>query len=139
MTAKCVFNTGKALLGLQRVPIGITADTQYGELEVGRVYLIMGMMLFDGHLTYLIDSGRIVNACYQQLFTIIDGRFPPNWHFRAFARSDNYRQVLEAVWGYPELVFDESHYAKLVDMEEDAQRIYFRRKMEMEKNGNSDY
>jgi hypothetical protein len=132
MKVKCLYNTGKALLKYERPPLG-TSETQYGQLEIGKEYLVMGMLLGEGILDYLIDSGGVISACPYPLFEIVDNKLNSNWFFRSFAQEDTIYPYQVAVWGYYELVFDTSHFEKLVEVDEEAQRIYFRRKIEIER------
>ncbi len=132
MKVKCIFNTGKALLDYERIPLGTTDITQYGQLEIGKEYLVMGMIMTDGYLTYLVDDD-VINACPYQFFEITDSQLTPNWYFKALTKQDKNYPNQEAVWGYYELCFNDNHYAQLVDMEESAMRIYFKRKIETEK------
>ena len=134
MKIKCLFNTGEILLEYSRRPLGTSKETQYGQLEINKEYFVMGMIIGEGTLDYLIDDSGIISACPYQLFEIIDNRLPSNWFFNAFIRSDDIFPYQEAVWGYYELVFDNSHYEKLIEVDEEAHRIYFRRKIELETN-----
>lgn len=133
MIAKCIYNTGRALISYERKPLGTSEQTQYGELEVGKEYLVMGMIMRNGYLTYLIDDSGIISACPCQLFEVLDNIIPTNWYFKSFTKDfPNYINQ-EAIWGYYELVFDDNHHEKLIEMNEEAHRIYFRRKIELEK------
>lgn len=132
MKAQCRCKTGLGLVRYPRKAIGTTEETCYGELEIGRIYLVMGMTLVDGVLNYLIDSGRVINAHHHQLFEIIENKIPPTWFFRSFTDTDKFFQGLEAIWGYHELVFDSNHYEKLIEMEDEAHETYFLRKIELE-------
>ena len=131
MKVICKSNTGKALTGYERKPLGCSEITQYGQLEIGKEYLVMGMIMSKGYLSYLVDDG-VISACPYQLFEIIDNKLTSNWYFKAFTKDDDIYPYQEAVWGYYELCFDTNHYEQLVDMEENAMRIYFRRKIEIE-------
>ncbi|MDL2304961.1 hypothetical protein LJC72_06435 [Bacteroides sp. OttesenSCG-928-D19] len=93
----------------------------------------MGIVLFNDHLGYLIDDG-IISICPYQLFEIIDNRLPHNWFFNNLTSEDSAFPFIETIWGYYELCFEKNYYEKLiVNMEEEASRIYFRRKIELEK------
>jgi hypothetical protein len=81
----------------------------------------------------LIDDGGFVSAYPYPLFEVIDSKIPYGWFFKSFKNTDENYPYQEAIWGYYELVFENSHYEKLVDVNEEAMRIYFRRKIEMEK------
>ena len=139
MKIKCINNTGEALRSYENTDLkkeelgrfGATVYTQYG-LIIGKDYLVMGMILGEGTLDYLIDDDGVISAYPYPLFEVIDNKVSSNWFFRTFKKDDNIYPYQEAVWGYYELVFDDSHYEKLVDRDEEAHRIYFKRKIELE-------
>ncbi len=132
MKIKCLYNTGKALLEHLQKALGVTEYTEYGLLKVGKEYIVMGMLLGEGVLDYLIDDGGIISTYPYQLFEIVDNKISLSWHFRTFTKGDINYPFQEAVWGYSELVSDDNHYENLVEKEEEAHRIYFKRKKELE-------
>jgi hypothetical protein len=132
MKVRCLYNTGEILLDYQRIPLGTSIETRYGQLEINKEYLVMGIIIGQGILSYLVDDGGIISACPYQLFDVIDNKLSSNWFFRDFKKSDDIFPYQEAVWGYYELCFEETHYEGLIDMEEKAHRTYFRRKIEIE-------
>lgn len=141
MKVRCVYNTGKVLREYDNKPLskdelgqfGTTEYTEFG-LIIGKEYLVMGMMLGEGTLDYLIDDGGYIFAYPYPLFEITDNKLPSSWFFKSLKNTDENYPYQEAIWGYYELVFDETHYEKLVvDIDEEALRIYFRRKIELEK------
>jgi len=133
MKVKCLYNTGEVLMGYPSKPMGITKSTEYGLLKIDKEYIVMGIILGEGVLGYLIDDGGIISACPYQLFEIKENKLPPNWYFKAFAEGEGVYPYQEAIWGYKELVLNEGHYEKLIEQEDEAMRIYFRRKVEFEK------
>lgn len=145
MKIRCIYNTGEDLRAFENKPLskdelgrfGATGHTQYG-LVIGKEYLVMGMMLGEGALAYLVDDGGYISAYPYPLFEVIDNKLPSSWFFKSLKNTDENYPYEEAVWGYYELVFDNSHYEKLVDVDENAQRIYFRRKIELEKELNEE-
>lgn len=133
MVVKCIHNTGDILLNYERIPFGTNEHTQYGQLEKGKQYLVTGMILGEGILNYLIDDGGIISACPYQLFEVVTNDVPVSWHYKPLLVGDNKFPYLEAIWGYHELVFDDLHYEKLIEGDEESKRIYFKRKIELEK------
>jgi hypothetical protein len=140
MKIKCLYNTGKALRIYEERPLeshelgrfGATKYTEYNDIEIGKEYLVMGMILFDSYLSYLIDN-RTISAVPCQLFEVVDSSVTPNWHFRLIRNDENIYPYIKAIWGYFELCFDEKSYEKLImEIEDEAQRIYFIRKIEVE-------
>lgn len=140
MKVRCIYNTGEALRVYENKPLskdelgkfGATGQTEFG-LIIGKEYIVMGMLLGEGCLDYLIDDGGYVSAYPYPLFEVIDNKLPSSWFFKSLKNTDENYPYQEAIWGYYELVFDDNHYEKLVDVDEEAQRIYFRRKIELEK------
>lgn len=139
MKVRCVHNTGEALRVYEDRPLrkeefgrfGVSEYSNFG-IEIGRDYLVMGMTLGNGFLSFLIDEGGMIVDCPYPLFDIIDNKIPTSWFFKIFDKMDENFPYREAVWGYYELVFDSAHYEKLMDLEEEAKEIYFTRKMELE-------
>jgi hypothetical protein len=60
MIIKCKYNTGEVLLPYERKPLGTSAQTQYGELDIDREYIVMGMIMKSGYLTYCNYSGTSI-------------------------------------------------------------------------------
>ncbi|MDR1671658.1 MAG: hypothetical protein LBR57_03970 [Alistipes sp.] len=141
MTIRCVHNTGKVLRDYENKRLskdtfgrfGTSWHTEFG-LEIGKDYLVMGVLYGEGTLDYLIDEGGYISAYPYPLFEVVDNRLPSNWFFKSLKNTDNNYPYQEAICGYYELVHDDTHYEKLVNYEEDACRIYFRRKIELEKS-----
>ncbi|PTT02548.1 hypothetical protein DBR11_04475 [Pedobacter sp. HMWF019] len=129
MKIKCLYNTGEILMNSQRKPKYVSENTKYSQLKIGEEYLVLGILMIDGLLYYLVDDGGIISECPSLLFCIIDNKLPDDWFF---SNIENEYTEIEAVWGYYELVFDPQHYSKLINMDEEAHRIYYRKKMGME-------
>lgn len=140
MRIRCTYNTGEALRAYESRPLskdeigrfGATEHTQFG-LIVGKEYMVMGMIMSSGILNYLIDDSGYISAYPYPLFEVISNKLPSSWFFGALKSTDNNYSYQEAIWGYYELVFDKTHYEKLVDLDEEATRMYFRHKIELEK------
>ncbi len=142
MKVKCIYNTGEALRPYEYKPLekevfgrfGASANTEFG-LTIGEEFLVMGMILGKDCLTYLINDGSLIGCYPYALFEVIDNKLPNSWFFKSFKNTDEMYPYQESVWGYYELVFDVNHYEKLVEMDEEASRIYFKRKMDLEALG----
>lgn len=140
MKVKCLYKTGADLRSYENQSLseeqlgrfGTTGHTVFGELEVGREYLVMGIIIFETYQSYLIDDG-LISACPCQLFEVIDEKISINWHVRTTEKDEDIYPYVQMLIGYPELCSDKKAYEKLiVEKEEDAQRVYFRRKIELE-------
>lgn len=114
------------------VQSGIPNNFNFG-LEIDKEYFVMGIMLSDKQLWYMIDEGGVPNFYPYQLFEVTDTLISNNWHFKLYnLNSEVYLFQKQAMWGYFELCFDENHYEQLVNRESEALRLYFRRKIELE-------
>jgi len=141
MKIRCLYNTGeflkiyeykildKEMLGR----FGATELTQYG-IEIGNEYLVMGIIIFETYQGYLIDDGGFISVYPCQLFEVLDNKINDNWQFRLIDNKEDIYPFVQAIFGYSELCTDKNAYEKLiVEKEELAERIYFRRKIELEK------
>jgi len=125
MKVKCIHDkvTGDEWF---QVPYGWPKGTRFGFLEVNKEYLVMGMFKGEGDLYCLIDDYGSIISYPIQLFEVVDSKIPDDWHFRMYTKQDPLYPYREAVWGYYELCFNDDHYDKLVDQDDEAQAIYFR-------------
>lgn len=146
MKILCLKNTGEALKDYEYKEIskkelgrfGATSETQFG-LTIGKEYLVMGMILGENSLHYLIDDTVHISAYPYPLFEVIDHNLPSKWFFKTLNSADRNYPYQEAFWGYQELVFEQDHYKKLVENDEEAIQTYFKRKIELEEELNEDY
>ena len=68
------------------------------------------------------------------MFEIVDDKLGTNWHFRLIEKEEDVYPFVQAVLGYYEFCIDRKAYEKIiVEKDEETQRIYFRRKIELEK------
>lgn len=144
MKIRCINNTGEALRRYEYVSLGkdelgrfgTTGYTTYGDggLTIGEEYLVMGIIIFETYQGYLIDYGGLPSVIPCLLFELIDDRVNSNWHFRIMEKKEDIYPFVQAIFGYPELCSDMKAYENLIiEMEEEYQQIYFRRKIEFEK------
>ncbi|SUJ25593.1 Uncharacterised protein [Sphingobacterium spiritivorum] len=142
MKVRCINNTGEFLRRFEYNPLekemigrfGATAYSGYDELWIGKDYLVMGIIIFKTYQAYLIDDNGFISACPCQLFEVVDNKVNSNWHFRLIEKDEDIYPFVQAILGYPELCSDKKAYENLIiEMEQDTQRIYFRRKVELEK------
>ncbi len=140
MKVRCIHNTGEELRAYENKQLnkdelgkfGATGHTEY-DLSTGKEYIVMGMLMGEGVLDYLIDDGGHISAYPYPLFEVSENNIPSTWFFKSYKSTDENYPYQETVWGYHELVFDNTHYEKLVEGDEEAERIYFKRKIELEK------
>lgn len=140
MKARCVNNTGSILRSYELEHIsnesafgrfGVSETTVY-PIDVGREYLVMGLIVFQSYVAYLVDDDGYICACPCQLFEIVDDRVNLSWRFRVVEKNEEIYPFVQAILGYPELCSDLKSYQKLIfDEEQEAQQIYFVRKTEI--------
>jgi len=103
-------------------------------LEIGKVYTVYGVSVWRNGLNYLLDIPLDGKTCpewfHVEYFEIVDSLLPNNMHFRYFGESD--KRGVNALWGYPELIYDYDHYAGLIEMEKSALAIFAKRKQEID-------
>ena len=116
----------------KNLPEGSPDNFDYG-LEKEKEYLVMGIMLFENSLEYLIDENGKPSWFPHQLFTISNTRLSQNWHFKAFPRQESDKLLF--LCGFYELCCDKDFqfYTLLLERDENALSKYFQRKMEAEK------
>ena len=113
--------------------IGGDEHIGYG-LKFGEELFVVGMCISNDNLHYLFNSGRVIQLCPYDLFKIIDHRLPRGWYFNSFTKDDREYPYTQALWGYHEWCFDGQHYEDLVEMEEAAHAIFYKRKVELEQS-----
>ncbi len=141
MKIKCLYNKGEDLRAYENKSnlkkgelgrFGVTEYTQFG-LTISKEYLVMGIIIFKTHQAYLIDDDGFISTFPCQLFEIIQDGLVNNWHFRLINKEEVIYPFVQAVFGYPELCYDKKAYENLiVEKTEEAERTYFKRKMELE-------
>jgi hypothetical protein len=140
MKAICRYNSASSLKEYERDTLsanqlgrfGATANSSY-PLKIGKEYLIMGIIVFEKYTAFLVDDGVVLTApCY--LFEVTDSRLNSQWSFRFIEPTELIYPYVQAVFGYHELANDKNAYESLIlDMDEDATLLYFKRKLEGEK------
>lgn len=143
MKVRCIYNTGESLRQFEYKAImdknvfgrfGASAHSEYSEIKIGTEYLVMGLIVFETYQAYLVDDNGFISACPCQLFEVIGNKVNSNWYFRLIEKNEDIYPFVQAVFGYYELCYDKKAYENLiVEKDEEAQRIYFRRKIELEK------
>jgi hypothetical protein len=143
MKVLCINNTGESLRSHEYLTLekqifgrfGATGFSEYNEVKVGKEYLVMGMIIFKEYQAFLIDDNGFISACPCQLFKVIDNKVNSNWHFRLIDKDEDIYPYIQSIFGYYELCFDKQSYENLIlEKSEDAHKIYFKRKIEVEKN-----
>ncbi|HZV68959.1 MAG TPA: hypothetical protein VFG10_05415 [Saprospiraceae bacterium] len=140
MKVRARYNTGEDLKDYEIKSLrkeefgrfGASVFSIYGEIENGKEYLVMGMIMFESYLGYLIDDNGFISTCPCYLFEIVDNKITPNWHFRLVGKEEETYPFVQAIWSYYELCFDKRAYESLIiEKTEESHQIYFKRKFEM--------
>ncbi len=143
MKVQCIKNTGADLRPYEYEPIhnndvlgrfGVTGNGEFNEIVIGKEYLVMGIIIFKTYQAYLIDDNGFISACPCQLFEVLDDKINTNWLFRIVDKEEDIYPFVQAIFGYPELCLDKKAYENLiVEKDEETERVYFKRKIELEK------
>lgn len=116
----------------ENVPNGISNNFDFG-LEVGKDYLVMGLLTFkqSNDLYYLVDEGGRPSWFPNQIFEVLSNDLPYNWYMKINVGDDHvdYQNLI----GFSELCNEQDFFNQLLERDEAAMRIYFRRKIELEK------
>jgi hypothetical protein len=141
MKVRCIDNTKISLRPYEYEQItteevfgrfGVSEMGNY-DIEIGKEYLVMGLIVFQTYQAYLIDDNGFIATYPCQLFKLVDSKLNSNWHFRITERSEDVYPYVQAIFGYPELCTNEKAYENLiVEKNEYDEQIYFRRKKEFE-------
>ncbi len=142
MKILCINNTGAALRPYEYESItqkeifgrfDSSAMTEY-DVTIGKEYSVMGIVIFQCYQAFLIDENGLISASPCPLFEIIDNKLSSNWHFRFIKKEESIYPFVQAIFGYSEFCLNEKAYESLiVDRQEEACQVYFRRKIELEK------
>jgi hypothetical protein len=109
-------------------------DYSFGghSLNIGNEYLVMGIVTYADSPCpyYLIDTNGLPDLYPSLLFDVVDNSLPYSWYACIYNNKDS---NISAIYGFKELCNDVDFYDKLMDRDEKVMRIYFRRKIELEK------
>jgi hypothetical protein len=118
---------------LDQLPIGFNKETQTN-LVLQKEYSVMGILVFEKHLYYLVDEDSKPYWFPCILFEISDSKINSNWHFKIL--SDAEGPLVESILGYFELCFLEGHNDRLMERNSDDLQIYFKQKISAEEANN---
>lgn len=109
--------------------INIAKQITFDEIKMGDVYMVYGIYMNNqGVLNYLLFDMYGKPSWYPaELFEVVDSLLPVEWYFRFDPGEE-----IEAWWGYKEMVLDKKHYEDLVEREDQAIRIFLKRKKEID-------
>jgi hypothetical protein len=102
-------------------------------IELNKEYIVMGLAIFQSSkcVYYLIDVYSKPVWFPSLLFNTIDNKIPDHWFLNIYKKNENPNIYL--LLGFDELCNNENFYDLLIEREEVAMRIYFKRKIELER------
>lgn len=114
------------------IPDNIPDDFDYG-LDLGKEYLVMGMLTFkeSNNLYFLVDEGGRPSWFPFQIFEISNNKIPESWFVKINTDND-YTDYFNLI-SFDELSNQEDYFNQLLGRDEEAMQVYFRRKIELEK------
>lgn len=128
MRVQCIANMGDKLSPGNRA--FRNSDKAEYPIKIGEIYNIYGQHLYKGTLSYLlIGTYENLPSWYPvELFQVIDPMLPMEWYYQHLGHDSN----VSSIWGYKELVLDMSHHDALIEREDEAVRIFLKRKKEID-------
>lgn len=130
MKARCIINRYSNLAEKYR-PYGESDGTVY-HLTIDKEYQVYGISIYKSELNYLVmDETRKPNWYSVGCFELTNNQIPPDWFFKHFL--DNEEFLLNAIWGYQELVESQSHYEGILERDYDELVKFHQMVMKREK------
>lgn len=128
MKVACIANTGAGFSEYTMSHIGCSIETRL-PLRVNEIYTVYGQMIYRGILQYLIKGTyeNLPSWYPAEIFETNNSLLPFEWYFRY--QKDN---ETSAIWGFYELVNDEQFIDSLIEREDEAVRIFLKRKKEID-------
>lgn len=129
MKVICIKNTAKDL-DLKEVTCVLSHEYRFG-LIIGREYLVMGIITYKDSrcLYYLIDDDYAPFWYPYLLFEIRNNKLPADWYVQV-PGSHTHSQIYSLI-GFEELCNQSSFHDALLEREEYALQIYYKRKAEI--------
>lgn len=95
-------------------------------------YIVMGMVIYEDSqcIYYLVNDYHYPFWVPYQLFDVSDNQLPPYWFTKIFNQKTS-PSVLFYLSGFDELCNNDNYYDALIEREQWALEIYFKRKDEI--------
>lgn len=126
MNVVCIANTGAAL-SEKNLSGGNSRESVF-DLVIGQSYTVYGMCIWQDSLHYLLVGASNYPSWYPaELFEISNSLLPLEWYFNYVGTT-----WTTAIWGYKELVTNDSHEEDLMERKAHALEIFMIRKTEID-------
>lgn len=134
MKVICKKNTAKEL-DLQEVKTLLRNEYDYG-LILEKEYIVMGIESYKDSncLYYLVDEGGLPNWCPYALFAISNNALPVDWYINIYDKKSEGNVFYLS--GFYELCNNDDYHDLLIERDEKALEIYFKRKAVAEEHYN---
>jgi hypothetical protein len=129
MKVKCIANMGDGL-SKQSIQVGRSLDSSF-HLRIGEIYPVYGINQWRNTLNYLTMNRANSMPIWSpaELFVVLDEKLPEDWYFNYLGHTED---LLNAVWGYKELVLNPQHYDGLMGESKKDLELFFERKKAMD-------
>lgn len=130
MKVICKKNSAKEL-DLQEVKTLLRNEYDY-RLILEKEYIVMGIESYKDSncLYYLVDEGGLPNWYPYPLFTISDNALAKDWYIKIYNKKSEGDVYLLS--GFYELCNNENYHDLLIERDQNALDIYFKRKAAIE-------
>lgn len=130
MRVLCTANNGSSLSQKHFEESYASLSSDF-DLEIGKEYIVYGIILWKGFLLYLIlGEGMFPHWYPSELFSVTRNEMPPDWYFVCRREEEGFE--VNAVWGYEELVNAEDHFDELSNLEKRAIELFVERKKQID-------
>lgn len=110
--------------------LGYTSAAEF-DLKQGKEYIVYGIILSNGVLSYLTVGEGSLPAWYPApLFEQTRRDLPDDWFFAYLSKEEGY--VINAIWGYEELVSRDDHFDGLGDLNKPDLEVFLQRKAQID-------
>jgi hypothetical protein len=121
MLVVCRANSGISLTQRFREESGNTSSSVF-HITVGRKYGVYAMALWRFGMGFLlVDDIPRPHWYPAQLFEPLVDDIPPKWRFSNYSQK---KDSVLALWGYPSIINEASHYDSLIDGKLSALKVF---------------
>jgi hypothetical protein len=129
MRVLCESNSAQ-VLSAKHFAIGFTSFSEF-DLAQGKEYVVYGIMLSKEVLSYLIVGEGLFPHWYPaELFKVTRNDLPSDWYFTYLREDEGF--VVNAIWGYEELVETEDHFDGLSNLNKPDLEVFLGRKQQID-------